>query len=373
MFLRSIGLAVVVLGVASCDHGQGRQVPDDLSAAAQSDVTLIERCRTQGCVVGRENVLVLKESDHPGLLSDYPAIQEFSDGRFVMANRMRNGLLFMNASGALESQFGRPGSGPEEFERIVSVLVGPADSLLVYDLMLQRVSVFAPDGTYVRSEYTIYGPTLALDNGDFILAQHIGTPEAAGYPLHVMALNGTIRRSFGSAAPHYRYDIPLETRRVVALSDPGLIWSAAPGRYELEQWDYRTGELVKRVKSHRAWFPPVVQLEADGERPVTIIEDLIQDDHGMVWVLMRVADDKWEPPPPIQGERPWTPEYYDNKHDWVLEAIDPTSGDVLASTRLGQMSYVAPGSEFIVSSTDTTYLAARFQAWRPFLHNEEGR
>lgn len=74
-----------------------------------------------------------------------------SDGRIVVANAGSGELRFYDADGTFLSASGRKGGGPGEFQvlRWLGVLAG--DSLLTYDGLSRRISVFDPGGGFVRS------------------------------------------------------------------------------------------------------------------------------------------------------------------------------------------------------------------------------
>ena len=68
-----------------------------------------------------------------------------SDGRIVVANSGARELRFYDARGTYLSSLGREGGGPGEFRSMSRVRLLAADSLLVYDFVLQRMSVFSTD------------------------------------------------------------------------------------------------------------------------------------------------------------------------------------------------------------------------------------
>jgi hypothetical protein len=76
---------------------------------------------------------------------------ELSDGRIVVANAGTGELRFFDASGSFISSSGRKGSGPGEFQDIQWIERLAADSMIVYDYRLRRISVIDPDGRFVRS------------------------------------------------------------------------------------------------------------------------------------------------------------------------------------------------------------------------------
>jgi len=73
-----------------------------------------------------------------------------SDGTIVVANAGTQQLRFYAADGTLLRSVGRKGSGPGEFQMLMMMIGTPGDSLLTFDGMNRRMSVFGPDGGHVR-------------------------------------------------------------------------------------------------------------------------------------------------------------------------------------------------------------------------------
>lgn len=128
-----------------------------------------------------------------------------ADGRVVIANSGTNELRFYDPEGKHLTSVGRSGEGPGEFQDLQRVWIMPGDSLLAYDFLPSRLSVFSPDGEFIRSQHfsspdgrqiLIRGP---LDDGSII---------AAGAPIWSSpgSTSGVVRDS----VPYYRYD-PLGT------------------------------------------------------------------------------------------------------------------------------------------------------------------
>ncbi len=76
---------------------------------------------------------------------------KLDDGRILVANAGTGELRFFDASGTLLSSTGRKGSGPGEFQDILWIERLAADSVLVYDYRLRRISLFDSLGRFVRS------------------------------------------------------------------------------------------------------------------------------------------------------------------------------------------------------------------------------
>lgn len=73
------------------------------------------------------------------------------DGSIAVANAATSEVRFYNADGSHRLTSGRRGAGPGEFQMIVGMWRSPADSLVVLDMAIQRLSVLTPGGQYSHS------------------------------------------------------------------------------------------------------------------------------------------------------------------------------------------------------------------------------
>lgn len=73
-----------------------------------------------------------------------------SDGRVVVANRNPLELRSFGPDGSPGWKAGRSGQGPGEFRGIGSVVRLAGDSVAVFDVPAQRITVFSPSGQFVR-------------------------------------------------------------------------------------------------------------------------------------------------------------------------------------------------------------------------------
>jgi hypothetical protein len=74
-----------------------------------------------------------------------------SDGRLALANAGSSEVRIYDAKGALLKSSGRAGSGPGEYQNLVGIWAGPADSVMVSDVLVRRLSVLDHEGTFGRS------------------------------------------------------------------------------------------------------------------------------------------------------------------------------------------------------------------------------
>jgi len=73
-----------------------------------------------------------------------------SNGQIVVANMGASALQFFAPDGRFAKSAGRQGAGPGEFQQLFALDLGPADSLMAYDVV-QGFHVYDPAGRYVRT------------------------------------------------------------------------------------------------------------------------------------------------------------------------------------------------------------------------------
>jgi hypothetical protein len=74
-----------------------------------------------------------------------------SDGRIALGNGASKEIRYYNSAGEHQRSSGREGSGPGEFQFLTGLWKGPADSVMVFDVMVRRLSVLDKDGGFARS------------------------------------------------------------------------------------------------------------------------------------------------------------------------------------------------------------------------------
>ena len=105
--------------------------PPPIRLGATTPLTILE---SRWCQFNRIRAIVLQSS-----------------GRLVVANTGNRELCVFGPTGEFLHRLGRQGAGPGEYQAIQGVHRLRADSLLVYDPSLRRVSILDPDGQFVKS------------------------------------------------------------------------------------------------------------------------------------------------------------------------------------------------------------------------------
>lgn len=143
----------------ACGDGGDRSAPD-ASTFTVRDSAGVQVARStdpawpdgRGWTLSESPLLAIGSADGgPDALYSVGAIVPLSDGRFALAHRSRNEVVWFDSTGARLVASGREGDGPGEFRAISRLFRVPGDSLLVVDGANARLSVFGPDGRYLRS------------------------------------------------------------------------------------------------------------------------------------------------------------------------------------------------------------------------------
>lgn len=108
---------------------------------------------TSATEIRDEPVLVIEsdEDGADGVLFQLTAVVPFGDGRLAVGSSGTGHVLVFDDAGRLERTLGGPGEGPGEFGRVSDVAVLAPDTVVVLDIRLGRLSVFAPSGDLART------------------------------------------------------------------------------------------------------------------------------------------------------------------------------------------------------------------------------
>lgn len=79
------------------------------------------------------------------------AATRLSDGGVAVFDGMANELRWFDADGRFVRRAGGRGGGPGEYQHVAWMRRLPGDSLVLHDMMAQRLTVLAPDGSVARS------------------------------------------------------------------------------------------------------------------------------------------------------------------------------------------------------------------------------
>jgi hypothetical protein len=215
-----------------------------------------------------------------------------SDGRIVVADVGTAEVRVYAANGEHLLTGGARGSGPGEFQELTSLYSLPGDSLLAYDSRARRLSIFDPQGMFVRDASL---PTLPYDqvsvHGVFpdasLLASSLQVEDeakASGYIrptqlLHRVALDGTSNiiaslpgpetQDWTDGASNASSELIFGRRSHVAVSG-ARVYAAPNDRYEIGL--YTAGGRLERLIRLKRDPRPVVLADFEAKREKRIAE-----------------------------------------------------------------------------------------------------
>ena len=306
-------------------------------------------CTPNTCEIVLSKLASLSDKGYPGILptSAVHVVQDGS-GRFLLPSSELDQIIVFDPTGAIRALIGERGQGSAQFLMITSLLPTADGSFLVYDTRKRTITTLAPNLKVQSTVPFRLRPTLVHEGGRFIVAQQIPTRELVGQPIHLVDADGTVLRSFGAETATYRLDEPLLHERLVASTPSGLIWAAAPGRYRLEQWDPLSGKRLADIAVPSKWFSESKNFRDERFRPAPIIVALWASEREL-WVLVRDADARWRPPNQPNVERQFEIGEYQRTYDWVLEVIDVSSKQLIATKRFDHALWGRSPSPLLVS------------------------
>ena len=369
---------VLALGVIAGCGSDGAVDTDDAPALTPAQQTIAAGCPP--CEVQLETRVVITDSAGQGFIdSPTPIAQRDRAGRYYAAPQQSAELLVFDSTGVQVDLIGRRGQGPGEFEWIIPPAVGSGDSLLVWDGVLRRTAVYSPTLEFVRDYRFPFPPVYVFEDGSILVNQNIPDPDHIGYPLHVLAPDGEILRSFGQDPPEFRADRAAAYSRALAVTGEGQIWTS-PGQWlELELWDPWTGERIRELSTE--W--PEFRIDESGGReadprryrPSTRVGGLLHEPEGVLWVVLRAAAPDWEadygPDEPIP-RRGITSDERERFYEWIVLAVDDASGEVLGEARFPHSLRVPPASDFFMSDGRVVGEHVEVEIWEPVLVPPDG-
>jgi len=195
-------------------------------------------------------------------------------GRMVAVDRSDKALKVYDRAGTFLFSAGRPGPGPGEF----GALWGGGslnDSIFGYDFSKLSVSMFSPDGRYVRAfpvRRRGEGVPAVIQPVDDSLLLVVGFPLDAWRKdmLKLVRRDGTVRSQFFNQSAYFSPETPplLQTSYVVADAGGGIVVAGLRGGDSLWVFDY---------DGRRLGSAPIL---LDGSRRLRTYRSLIERNRG---------------------------------------------------------------------------------------------
>lgn len=309
---------------------------------AQEAVPLTEascpRCRLE-----LQRIVELGDAQGPGRLD--PTLASWaadSRGRILLASGWQVPVRVFGADGRFAGTIQPTLPGDTLPLSIGLVAVTAGDTVHLVDDLRGLHLVLGPEGNVARTHTpTPLRPAsmrLLLPGGGAVGTGTVATRDNVGFPLHLLAPDGAVVRSFGADLAE---DVPGQSMdlRKLALAGQGAVWAGHLTGYRMERWSLegvRQAALVREVP----WFPSYTDMRwRPGQAPHPILMALRQDAAGRLWTVVRVADERWRDARPLVADtalaRRNPAAQYDPEelYDTMVEVMDPACGRVLLSRR----------------------------------------
>lgn len=262
-----------------------------------------------------------------------------------------------------ESVVLRPGPGPGEIRGVSSLVLGPADSVFVYDGRGGKLVVLAPDGAYVRETRLpigVLGATLRRD-GSSVLVVRNNSARFAGHPLVLMQRDGRLREAWSETRVFQDPRSPMWMVRRLTSPNDGTTWVqmlAYEPVVQVRAIDGSERHVLRRVSELLPSFPPGPLRTLTRDRPPVPIGlgvGVVND--SLVAVLWRVPDADWRrglgadvrtetgEPAAIVGDR-------DKLFDTLVDLVDRRSYRLVASARLDQLYHGVTAGGLLVRNLE---------------------
>jgi hypothetical protein len=251
-----------------------------------------------------------------------------------------------------------------------------ADSLMILDGAARRVTVVDTGFSMIRG-FPLPGHlerALILSDGSILAVGRLGTPDAAGQPVHSFSPVGKYQASFGVdeafVLPSRHFPRPQ-----IAAGRRG-VWVALENEYRLALWEAR-GKKLAEFERKAAWFAPHAPRSVDlNNAPLPWITALFEDDEGLLWVYSLVAAPDWRTG---VGRRIKTAEgvaIVDQDlarlYDTRIEVLDVARGRLVAAVTVPELLVHTLGANHVVgwrSNADGGYVV---DVWRFTLTGKGG-
>jgi hypothetical protein len=277
-----------------------------------------------------------------GEITAYPsAVSRDSRGRYFVAVPHQLPLVF-DANGRFLQSIGRLGDGPNEYRKVVRILVGAGDTLYLVDQWASRITVLSPELRLLRSiAVREYDNAVLLTDGVILATSDLST----SLRFDRVSPDGQLLPPYADPGPPCITQELCWRRLARALSSApdGGFWAARRfHRYELERRS-RTGSLVRVVRPVATWYSSYDSVTRTGPRvaPQASIAGLWEDSGRNLWVVGNTADSswqdaRWEQPIRREGVLVQAPVSADELLDGIIDVIDSQSGEVLWRRRIPQ-------------------------------------
>lgn len=329
-------------------------------------VVVTDRSSCANCTIEIDSIATLGDTDGAGSLSGRPAtVRVDALGRFWVLDGRQPPMVF-RPDGSFLQRVGTRGQGPGEFLEPSDAIPLPGDSVLVVDNAARRATVVTHE---LRPARMVRLPARFGDRSVVIqwprtvlVTALIPTPDAAGWPLHLVSFTADVARPlihFGPDSGALRPDrMPDAFLQRLTPARNGGAWTADRASYRLTLWNPDASK-ARTIVRQSTWFVEEFEmgLGSPARPPPSRVAAISEDAQGRLWVFVNVAGKKWRDAwpnlPPGGREVPLGTLDLDKLHDGVVDVIDPQLGQVVATGSIdGQIIAALPNGRAATYALD---------------------
>jgi hypothetical protein len=227
------------------------------------------------------------------------------------------------------------GEGPGEVLEVGRVIATHSDTVVVLDA--SRRHLFSSDLTFIRTvpSQRRVDDLVYNDRGVEVVAARIGSPQAAGLPLHLLDRDGSIARSFGTLDPvldprrmeQNGDDITTFQYRELTRGAGNTFWTWNNTRFLLEQYEFNGTLLARGRHALDGWYADATAVTPGrGEfKGLRLLSVQASAQPEVLWLIYLVRNSSFREPTSRPTLGSWAP-----MHDMVVEALDTQNFRVLA-------------------------------------------
>ncbi len=287
-------------------------------------------------------------------------------------------MMLFDASGRFSKLIGREGQGPGEFRTIIGVMVGPGDSIYVFEAIPTHYTVLSPTHEYVRSSRIPVSarphPVVVDQNGTLMMFALSPAKDLVGAPLHLLAGDGRSLGAFSAPARSFTIDSRSAFHRNISRSPTGEILVAHPAEYRIDVFG-ADGALHRTVRREAPWFQPwggiaVEPPSVQPPRPAVMAAWMLGADRLLT--MISTADLEWKAAGNTNdrveraGDRIQV-NAYRKQLDPIFEVLDLRTNTVLASRRVDGYFQPSATPGLVVLQRESAEGVPILDVWRAVL------
>jgi hypothetical protein len=344
-------------------------------ASAQESVIIQGKPSCPSCTI--EQKLLARfgspnDTIQPGVFS---SIVRDSRGRHFVPSNGSNVVIVYDSLGRFLTTVGRPGQGPGEFESIGSIVVGPKDTLYVFDN--GDYSVFSPDFKLIRTAAlpprVLRAPTV-LPGGILVMLSSEVLPTAYRSRIVVMDAKTVITTAVVDELGADRGCAACASADIRVDRSGSGFWTAPENRYEMQLRTLSATVQRRLTVQNSPWFSPFTSTRIEGNAKLTSLYRVDEDPSGRIWTTSYIAGARPpgpNPPPPgtrylVVRKDTDSTRLHDRatRYTTVIEVLDIAGKSVFVSQRLaGQYLPMGPGLGYKHSIDSDGFISIEVYSW----------